>query len=214
MPDNKTPKGYFPLNDDDIIVSEHAKRLIEQERYYIETERPMEKLAALFNKNPPITSFISRVNGAGQFSIYRADDGLEKGVCIILSARILSPCMGDSKKAKPEVSIRYSVQVGDVRFYFARLAAIKTPSGTTSCAVCAIANNNSDQYHFEDAHGKVFTGGELDIPITADDLKVATRLNKADLIAATRLSYKLLNVDIDTTDTLKHLLKAIEQFEF
>jgi hypothetical protein len=214
MPDNKTPKGYFPLNDDDIIISEHAKRLLEQERQFIETERPMEKLEALFIKDAPITHFTYRVNGAGQFSIFRADDPLEKGVCIILSARILSPCMGDDKNSKPEISMRYSVQLGDLRFYFARLAAVKTPNGTTSCAVCAIPNNSADKYYFEDNHGQVFTGGELDIPITTDDLIVATRLNKADLMAAVRLSYKLIRVDIDTTDTLKHLLKAIEKFEF
>lgn len=210
----KTPKGYFPLTDDDIIISEHANRLIEQERQFIKQERPLEKLLDAFNKTAPINSFKPRVNGAGQLSLYRSDDDFEDGVCIILSARILSPIMGESKKAKPEVSIRYSVQVKDVRFYFARLAAIKTPDGTTSCAVCAIRSNNADEYYFEDNHGKVFTGAELDIPITADDLAVATRLSIEDLTAAVRLSYKLLNMDVDTFNTLKHLYHTLENFKF
>ena len=211
---SKTPSDYFTLTDDDIIVSDHAKRLIEQERILIEQERPMEKLEEIFNVDAPICGFTTRVNGAGQFSIFKSDTGFEDGVWIILSARILSPFMGESSKAKPKISMRLSIQIKDVRFYFARLAAIKTPDGTTSCAVCAIRSNNADEYYFEDNYGKVFTGGDLDIPITTDDLIVATRLSKLDLIAAVRLASKLFHTDIETSDTLNHLLQSIQKLEF
>lgn len=215
MSKDKTPGDYFPLSNDDIIISEHAQRLFEQERQFIQKMQPMEKLEQKFIENAPLADFCTRVNGACQLSIYRVNSNRKANVCIILSARILSPCMGDSKNAKPEISIRFSIQVNDTRFYFARLAAVKTPDGSTSCAVCAIRSNSDSEYYFEDKSGKVYTGSELDIPITADDLMVATRLNKHDLIASVRLASKILATnDVDMYDTLKHLQKCMESFDF
>lgn len=208
----KSPQDHFPLSDDDIIVSDHAKRLIEQERQFIEQERPMEKLEALYLKTGP-NDFFTRVNGAGQFTLYRSETKRNLATYVMLSARILIPFMPSKGIHKPEVSIRFTVTKGQKRFYFARLAGVDLPDGTKSCQVCALPHDCDDTYFFENNHGKVHKGTELSTPITVEDLGLITRLNKHDLVAALRLASKLFCDDIELYDVLNHLQSSVEQFD-
>tara|TARA_R110000868_G_scaffold262401_1_gene520878 strand:+ start:39166 stop:39825 length:660 start_codon:yes stop_codon:yes gene_type:complete len=211
--DNLSPEDYFPITD--VIVGEHEQKVQDQERTLITKRKPMNKIMATYAADAPESNFWYRANGAGQLSFYRGGDFLSHTVHALVSCRILKPA--DNENAEPELSFRFSIQVNDDRYYFARLAAILDEDGNPACHVCAIKGSNLDEYHFQDKHNYTYTANELSHPITKDDMTQVTRLTQHDLIAAINLAKNLqekLDLDRETVIMLKNLAKSVENTNF
>ncbi|MFT7433640.1 MAG: hypothetical protein ACI9TY_001278 [Alphaproteobacteria bacterium] len=210
-----SPSDYFPVTD--VIVGEHEKNIMAQERTLFAELKPTNKIAAAFMETTSNSDFWVRANGAGQLSFYRAANFMAPMVHALVSCRILSPSTDED--AKPELSFRFSIQIDEDRYYFARINAIKLEGGSSFCSVCAIKASDFTQYHFQSPDGHTFTGSNLEYPITDDDMATILRLNQEDLAAAVNLAKLLIKdgafkSDNETLKMLMYLGQSIVSTQF